>query len=47
MYGLSKNVYVVPVIPVRIWICDIYHKQIHGRKQISIRCNMIENCVHL
>ena len=23
----------------RVWICDIYHKQIHVRKQISMRCN--------
>ena len=27
----------------RVWICDIYYKQIHVRKQISIRCNMIEH----
>ena len=26
----------------RVWICDILYKQIHVRKQISIRCNMIE-----
>ena len=25
-----------------VWICDIYYKQIHVRKQMSIRCNMIE-----
>ena len=25
----------------QVWICDICHKQIHGRKQISIRCNRI------
>ena len=31
----------------KVWICDIYHKQIHVRKQISIRCNMIEHWVHL
>ena len=31
----------------QVWICDIGHKQIHGRKQISIRCNSIEQCVHL
>ena len=30
----------------QIWICDICHKQIHGRKQISIRCNRIEHWVH-
>ena len=30
-----------------VWICDICHKQIHFRKQISIRCNMIEHWVHL
>ena len=23
----------------KVWICDICHKQIHVRKQISIRCN--------
>ena len=31
----------------QVWICDIYHKQIHVRKQISIRCNKIEHRVHL
>ena len=31
----------------QVWICDICHKQIHVRKQISIRCNRIENWVHL
>ena len=31
----------------RVWICDISHKQIHVRKQISIRCNRIEHWVHL
>ena len=31
----------------RVWICDIFHKQIHVRKQISIRCNRIEHWVHL
>ena len=25
----------------KVWICDICHKQIHIRKQISIRCNRI------
>ena len=30
----------------RAWICDICHKQIHVRKQISIRCNRIEHGVH-
>ena len=32
----------------RVWICDICYKQIHVtvRKQISIRCNRIEHCVH-
>ena len=29
------------------WICDICYKQIHVRKQISIRCNGIEHWVHL
>ena len=31
----------------QVSICDICHKQIHGRKQISIRCNRIEHWVHL
>ena len=31
----------------KVWICDICHKQIHVRKQISIRCNSIEHWVHL
>ena len=31
----------------RVWICDICYKQIHVRKHISIRCNMIEHWVHL
>ena len=31
----------------QVWICDICHKQIHVRKQISIRCNGIEYWVHL
>ena len=31
----------------QVWIYDICHKQIHGRKQISIRCNRIEHWVHL
>ena len=31
----------------KFWICDICHKQIHVRKQISIRCNRIEHWVHL
>ena len=31
----------------RVCICDICHKQIHVRKQISIRCNRIEHWVHL
>ena len=31
----------------QVWIGDICHKQIHGRKQISIRCNRIEYWVHL
>ena len=30
----------------QVWICDICHKQIHVRKQISIRCNRIEHWVH-
>ena len=31
----------------RVWSCDICHKQIHVRKQISISCNRIEHWVHL
>ena len=31
----------------QVWICDICYKQIHVRKQISIRCNRIEHWVHL
>ena len=31
----------------KVWIGDICHKQIHVRKQISIRCNRIEHWVHL
>ena len=31
----------------KVWISDICHKQIHVRKQISIRCNRIEHWVHL
>ena len=31
----------------KVWICDICPKQIHVRKQISIRCNRIEHWVHL
>ena len=31
----------------KVWICDICHKQIHVRNQISIRCNRIEHWVHL
>ena len=31
----------------RDWICDIGYKQIHVRKQISIRYNKIEHWVHL
>ena len=23
----------------RVWICDIFHKQIHGMKRISVKCN--------
>ena len=30
----------------QVWICDICHKQIHVRQQISIRCNRIEHWVH-
>ena len=29
----------------QVWMCDICHKQIHGSKQISIRCNSIEHWV--
>ena len=31
----------------QVWICDICHRQIQVRKQISIRCNRIEHWVHL
>ena len=31
----------------KVWICDICYKQIHVRKQISIRCSRIEHWVHL
>ena len=31
----------------RVWICNIRYKQIHVKKQISIRCNRIEHWVHL
>ena len=31
----------------KVWICDICHKQIHVKRQISIRCNRIEHWVHL
>ena len=31
----------------RVWMCDICHKQIHVRKQISIRFNRIEHWVQL
>ena len=31
----------------RVWICDVCYKQIHVRKQISIRCNRIEHWMHL
>ena len=31
----------------RVWMCVIYHKQIHVRKQISLRCNRIEHWVHV
>ena len=31
----------------QVWICNICHRQIQVRKQISIRCNRIEHWVHL
>ena len=31
----------------QVWSCDICHRQIQVRKQISIRCNRIEHWVHL
>ena len=31
----------------KVWIRDICHRQIHGRKQISIMCNNIEHWVPL
>ena len=30
----------------QVWMCDTYPRQIHVRKQISIRCNRTEYCVH-
>ena len=36
-----------PGLNKQVWICDICQKQIHVRKQISIRCNRIEHWVHL
>ena len=30
----------------QVWICNICHRQIQVRKQILIRCNRIEHCVH-
>ena len=27
----------------QVWLCDICYKQMHVRKQISIRCNRIEH----
>ena len=35
------------ILNKRVWICDICYKQIHVRKQISIRCNRNEHWVHL
>ena len=31
----------------QVWICNICHRQIHSRKQISIGCNRIEHWMHL
>ena len=31
----------------QVWIFDICHRQIQVRKQISIRCNIIEHWMHL
>ena len=31
----------------QVWICDICHRQIQVMKQLLIRCNRIEHCVHL
>ena len=36
-----------PTILNKLWMCDICYKQIHVRKQISMRCNGIEHWVHL
>ena len=36
-----------PTTRKQVWICDICHRQIQVRKQISIRCNRIEHWVHL
>ena len=49
----SNNINMKPVLQMQngqkilVWICGICHKQIHVRKQISIRCNRIEHWVNL
>ena len=44
---MSRPIQVRQLLNKKVWICDICHKQIHVRKQISIRCNRIEHWVHL
>ena len=44
---MSRPIQVRQLQTNKSWICDICHKQIHVRKQISIRCNRIEHWVHL
>ena len=44
---MSRPIQVRQLLNKKVWICDICHKQIDVRKQISIRCNRIEHWVHL
>ena len=44
---MSRPIQVRQLLNKQVCICDICHKQIHVRKQISIRCNRIEHWVHL
>ena len=45
--GWCRDQYRSATLNKQVWICDVCHKQIHVRKQLSIRCNRIEHCVHL
>ena len=45
--GLVNPVQIVLTTTHKVLICDICHRQIQVRKQISIRCNRIEHWVHL